>query len=85
MERAEVLQVMRDKQERLGVTGDLQEDQAFVADLHVESLAFVEWVMDVEDALGIELPEEQMAALRSVGQVLDLAEAQLDTALNGDG
>lgn len=87
MERAEVMQVMRDKaEELLEVPGDdLQEDKSFVDDLKVDSLSLVEYTMDLEDALGIELPEEELTDLKTIGSFLDLIMTKLDTAPNHDG
>ena len=63
MERAEVLQVLRDKAvEMLEVEADdVQEDKSFVDDLKVDSLSLVEYTMDLEDAFDIELPEEELS------------------------
>jgi acyl carrier protein len=87
MERAEVLEVMRDKAvEMLEVPAEaLQEDKSFVADLQVDSLSLVEYTMDLEDALGIELPEEELEGLQTIGAFLDVIMSKLDTALNSDG
>lgn len=87
MERAEVMQVLRDKAEdMLGVAPeDVQEDRSFVHDLKVESLSLVEYTMDLEDALGIELPEEEVSDLTTIGAFLDLIMTQLDTARSTDG
>ncbi len=80
MERAEVMQVMRDKaEELLEVPGDdLQEDKSFVDDLKVDSLSLVEYTMDLEDALGVELPEEELTDLKTIGAFLDLIMTKLD-------
>ena len=74
MERAEVFQVMKDKAvQMLEVEPDAeQEDKSFVDDLEVDSLSLVEYTMDLEDALGIELPEEELADLTTIGGFLDL-------------
>ena len=87
MERAEVLQVMRDKAaEMLEVApDDLQEDKSFVDDLKVDSLSLVEYTMDLEDALGIELPEEELTDLATIGEFLDVIMGKLSGALNADG
>jgi len=87
MERAEVMQVMRDKaEEMLEVDpAELQEHKSFVDDLKVDSLSLVEYTMDLEDALGIELPEEELADLATIGAFLDLIMSKLDTAPNADG
>ena len=87
MERAEVMQVMRDKAEQLLEVAPeaLQEDKSFVDDLEVDSLSLVEYTMDLEDALGIELPEEELTDLKTIGSFLDLIMTKLDTAPNHDG
>jgi acyl carrier protein len=87
MERAEVLQVMRDKAEQmLELAPDqVQEDKSFVSDLDVDSLSLVEYTMDLEDALGIELPEEELTDLPTIGAFLDLIMSKLQGALNADG
>lgn len=74
MERAEVLQVLRDKAvEMLEVEADqVQEDKSFVADLEVDSLSLVELTMELEDALGIELPEEELADVKTIGAFVDV-------------
>jgi acyl carrier protein len=74
MERAEVLQVLRDKAvEMLEVQADdVQEDKSFVDDLQVDSLSLVEYTMDLEDAFDIELPEEELADVKTIGAFVDV-------------
>lgn len=74
MERAEVMQVLRDKAvEMLEVEPDaVQEDKSFVHDLDVDSLSLVEYTMELEDAFGIELPEEELTELSTIGAFADL-------------
>ncbi len=74
MERAEVLQVMRDKAvEMLEVEADaVQEDKSFVDDLKVDSLSLVEYTMELEDSLGVALPEDELTDLKTIGAFLDL-------------
>jgi acyl carrier protein len=58
----------------LDVSADqLAEDVAFVDDLGVDSLALIEFAMAVEDALGISLPEEELATVTQLGPFVDLA------------
>ena len=73
MERAAVLQVLRDKAaELLELEPDeVQEDRAFESDLGVDSLSFVELVMELEDSLGVELPEQLAAGASTVGALVD--------------
>ena len=65
MERAEVLQVLRDKAvEMLEVEAEaVREDKSFVEDLDVDSLSLVDFTMELEDVLGVELPALIVPAL----------------------
>ena len=56
---------------------DLGEDVAFVDDLGVDSLALIEFAMAVEDALGIALPEDEVAGTTRLGEFVDLAAAKV--------
>ena len=87
MERAEVMQVMRDKAEQMLEVdpADVQEEKSFVDDLKVDSLSLVEYTMDLEDVLGVELPEEELADLPTIGAFLDLIMSKLDTAPGAGG
>ncbi|MCW2777740.1 MAG: acyl carrier protein [Frankiales bacterium] len=87
MTRDEVLAVMREKAvELLEVEADaVQEDKSFVDDLEVDSLSLVEYTMDLEDSLGVELPEDELTDLKTIGSFLDLIMTKLDTASNSDG
>ena len=82
-----MMQVMRDKAETMLEVApeDLQEDKSFVHDLDVDSLSLVEYTMDLEDALGIELPEEELSDLATIGAFLDLIMTKVGTAANSDG
>ena len=79
MDRDEVLQVMRVKAvEMLEVEADaVQEDKSFVNDLRVDSLSLVEYTMELEDALGVELPEDELTDLKTIGAFLDLIMTKL--------
>jgi acyl carrier protein len=46
----------------------------FVEDLKADSLDLVELVMDLEDRYGVEIPDEQLAEVKSVGDILKLIE-----------
>jgi len=74
MERAEVLQVLRDKAvEMLEVEAEaVQEDKSFVEDLDVDSLSLVEFTMELEDVLGVELPEEELMDVTTIGAFVDV-------------
>jgi len=81
------MQVMRDKAEEMLEVApeDLQEDKSFVDDLQVDSLSLVEYTMDLEDALGVELPEEELADLKTIGAFLDVIMSKVSSAPNSDG
>lgn len=82
MERAEVLQVLRDKAvEMLEVEADqVQEDKSFVDDLQVDSLSLVELTMELEDTFAVELPEEELADVKTIGAFVDVILAKLHAA-----
>jgi acyl carrier protein len=82
MERAEVLQVLRDKAvEMLEVKAeDVQEDKSFVDDLEVDSLSLVEYTMDLEDVFDIELPEEELVDVKTIGAFVDVILAKSNAA-----
>ena len=79
MEREQVMQLLRDKAvELLEVAAeDVQEDRSFVADLDVDSLSLVELTMELEDVLGIELPEQELADVATIGAFADVLLAKV--------
>lgn len=74
MQRAQVLELLRNKAvELLELEPDqLGEDVAFAGDLHVDSLALVEFTMAIEDALAVSLPERDVVDVETLGQFADL-------------
>ena len=82
-----MLQVLRDKAvEMLEVEADaVQEDKSFVDDLKVDSLSLVEYTMELEDTLGIELPEEDLMDVKTIGAFVDVIMAKQHVASNTDG
>ena len=57
--------------EQLGVPeSDVTNEKAFVADLGADSLDTVELVMAFEEEFDIELSEEEMEKLQTVGEVV---------------
>jgi acyl carrier protein len=79
MTRDEVMAVLRDKAvEMLEVEADqVQEDKSFVDDLKVDSLSLVEYTMDLEDTFGIELPEEELTGVSTIGAFVDVIEKKI--------
>jgi acyl carrier protein len=74
MERAEVLDVVRQMAHRLldADPAQVQEQTSFVDDLAVDSLALVEYAMALEDELHVRLSEDELAETKTVGQLVDL-------------
>lgn len=82
MERSEVMQVMKDKAvEMLEVPPEaVQDDKSFVDDLEVDSLSLVEYTMELEDVFGVELPEDELTDLKTIGAFADLITAKTAAA-----
>lgn len=55
----------------------VQDDKSFVDDLAVDSLSLVEYTMDLEDEFGIELPEDELTGLKTIGAFADLIYAKV--------
>ena len=74
MERAEVMEVVRERAvEMLEVEAEaVQDDKSFVDDLQVDSLSLVEFTMELEDVFGVELPEDELTGLTTIGGLVDL-------------
>ena len=75
MDRAQVLELLVAKAAELLDAPGLQEEDSF-AGRGVDSLAVVEWVMDVEDATGVELTEAEVLAVPSLGDLADVIMAK---------
>jgi acyl carrier protein len=78
VERAEVLQVLRDKAvDMLEVEAEqVQEDSSFANDLGADSLSLIEFTMEIEDTLGIELREDEVTGAKTIGAFADLVLAR---------
>ena len=64
--------------EVLSVSDDqVTEDAKFGDDLDADSLDLVELVMALEEEFDIEVPEEELAEVKSVGQAYDLVVGKL--------
>ena len=74
----EVLEVLRARAvDVLEVAAeDVQREKSFVDDLQVDSLSLVEFTMDLEDELGIELPEDELEGVSTIGAFADLIAAK---------
>lgn len=58
-------------QKHFGATATVTEETHFVDDLGADSLATVEFVMDLEDEFGIEIPDDEAEKIRTVGAAID--------------
>jgi acyl carrier protein len=62
----------------LGVeAAQVTREASFAEDLDADSLDVVEFVMELEEEFGIEIPEEDLNGVTSVGQAFDLVLAKL--------
>ena len=55
-------------------------DAKFADDLDADSLALVEIIMAVEDRLDIQVPEEELKDIQTVGAALDLLASKVGSA-----
>jgi acyl carrier protein len=53
-------------------------DARYAEDLNADSLDLVEAVLALEEEFGIEVPEEEMDGVKTVGQTVDLVIAKLE-------
>jgi acyl carrier protein len=79
MERAEALVTIKEvAAEVLSVDPDLVTETArFKEDLDADSLDLVELVMALEEEFDVEVPEEELEGVETVGQAYDLVVAKL--------
>ncbi len=79
MQRSEVLDKLRElAEETLELEpGKVTEDARFAEDLDTDSLDLVELVMEIENAFDIEIPEEELDGIETIGQTLDLIQEKL--------
>ena len=79
LSRQEVLEIVRDVlADILSVDpGSISEGQSFVDDLGADSLDTVELVMALEEEFDIEVPEEDLKDIQTIGQAFDLVVSKL--------
>lgn len=55
---------------------DLNDDMSFEDDLNADSIELVELVMSIEDEFDLELDDEKLESLKTIGDVIDYIEEQ---------
>ncbi|MBA3549358.1 MAG: acyl carrier protein [Nannocystis sp.] len=70
-------EVKRIIQEQLEIE-DVKPEAAFIDDLGADSLVLVELVLTLEEAFGIEIPDEDTDKLRLVQDAIDYVKAKLE-------
>jgi acyl carrier protein len=82
MDRDKLLDIVKDA--TVGVLGvdpaAVTPEASFAEDLDADSLALVEIIMAVEDALDIQVPEEELKDITTVGAALDLLASKVGQA-----
>ena len=71
MDRAEVVRVLAERAVDTLAAADLTEQDGFVG-RGVDSLAVIEWVLDLEEALGVELTEAEVTGCATLGELADV-------------
>ena len=67
--------------EQLGASADeVVAESAFVEDLGADSLDVVELVMAIEEAFGIEVPDDDAENIRTIADICDYVEARAESA-----
>jgi acyl carrier protein len=82
MDRSEIeTKVRKVLAEQLAVDeGQVTPEARFAEDLNADSLDLTEAVLALEDEMGIEIPEDEMENVKTVGQAIDLVAAKLGVA-----
>ena len=53
---------------------DLREDMSFQDDLNADSIELVELIMSIEDELDVQVEDEKIEELKTIGDVLEYVE-----------
>lgn len=71
--RERILEIIAEQLNR--PVDELDASMDFVEDLNMDSIELVETIMSVEDEFDIEIEEEKLESVHTIGDVLDLLEA----------
>ena len=70
--RERILEIIAEQVNRS--VDELDPSMDFIDDLNMDSIELVELIMSVEDEFDIEIDEDRLEKVRSIGDVLDLLE-----------
>ena len=70
--RERILEIIAEQVNRS--VDELEPSMEFIDDLNMDSIELVELIMSVEDEFDIEIDEDRLEKVRSIGDVLDLLE-----------
>ena len=70
--RERILEIIAEQVNRS--VDELDPSMDFIDDLNMDSIELVELIMSVEDEFDIEIDEDRLEKVRSIGNVLDLLE-----------
>lgn len=70
--RKRILEIIAEQVNRSA--DELDPSMEFIDDLNMDSIELVELIMSVEDEFDIEIDEDRLEKVRSIGDVLDLLE-----------
>lgn len=70
--RERILEIIADQVNRS--VDELDPSMEFIDDLNMDSIELVELIMSVEEEFDIEINEDRLEKVRSIGDVLDLLE-----------
>lgn len=70
--RERILEIIAEQVNRS--VDELEPSMDFIDDLNMDSIELVELIMSVEDEFDIEIDEDRLEKVRSIGDVLDLLE-----------
>lgn len=70
--RERILEIIAEQVNRSA--DELDPSMEFIDDLNMDSIELVELIMSVEDEFDIEIDEDRLEKVRSIGDVLDLLE-----------
>lgn len=54
----------------------IHEDSRLIEDLHADSLDLVELVMDMEEEFDVQIPDEQLPKIKTVGDIMQVLSAK---------